>query len=124
MDWLKTELLTGFQKLLCLGLDRTPATDLIQGTVAAWLETITHGRVFEQDRDTPRIRAAFCTIAGRNRTWPAPVDFLDALPRIESTTHGRRIESDASREVGMRHIADLAAKLKIEPSTPHTEVDA
>jgi hypothetical protein len=124
MNWLKTELLTGFQKLLCLGLDRTPATDLIEGTVAAWMETITHGRLFEQERDTPRIRAAFRTIAGRCRTWPAPVDFLDALPRIESPPMARRIESGGSREVAMKHIAELTAKLRIPPATPHTEVDA
>jgi hypothetical protein len=56
MDWLAHELLTGFQKLLCLGLDRTPATDLIDGTVMAWHEAITTGRTFDQRRDTNRIR--------------------------------------------------------------------
>ena len=124
MDWLKNELLTGFQKLLCLGLDRTPAMDLIHGTVGAWMETITHGRIFDQERDTPRIRAAFRTIAGRSRTWPAPVDFLDALPRIESAPRLARIDSEANRENGLQHLADIAAKLKIAPSKPYTEVDA
>ena len=59
MDWLTRELMTGFQKLLCLGLDRTPASDLIEGTVMAWAEAITAGRAWDQERDAPRIRAAF-----------------------------------------------------------------
>jgi hypothetical protein len=76
-------LLTGFQKLLCLGLDRTPATDLIDGTVMAWHEAITTGRTFDQRRDTNRIRSAFITLATTRETWPQPKHFLDALPRVE-----------------------------------------
>lgn len=83
MDWLTRELMTGFQKLLCLGLDRTPATDLIDGTVMAWQEAITNGRTFEQQRDTGRIRAAFVTLATTRESWPQPKHFLDALPRME-----------------------------------------
>lgn len=48
----------------------------------AWLEAITSGRSWDQDRDTPRIREAFVTLARIRRQWPAPVDFLDAVPRI------------------------------------------
>lgn len=83
MDWLAHELLTGFQKLLCLGLDRTPAEAVIDGTVLAWHEAITVGRSWEQARDTPRIRAAFVTLANTRESWPAPRHFLDALPRME-----------------------------------------
>jgi hypothetical protein len=82
MNWLKTELLTGFQKLLCLGLDRTPASEVIPGTVEAWLEAVTANRLWDQDRDTSRIRQAFVTLARTRRLWPAPVDFLEALPTI------------------------------------------
>ena len=82
-DWLTTEISTGFQKLICLGLDRTPATDLIRGTVMAWHEAITAGRQWDQDRDTPRIREAFVTLARTRRQWPAPADFLEAIPRYQ-----------------------------------------
>lgn len=75
--------MTGFQKLLCLGLERTPASDLIEGTVMTWCEVLTVGLVWDQERDTPRIRAAFTTLAATRTTWPLPRDFIDALPRVE-----------------------------------------
>ncbi len=64
-------------------MDRTPATDLIPGTVRAWHEAVTTGRDWDQGRDAPRIRAAFVTLAQTRESWPAPRHFLDALPRIE-----------------------------------------
>ena len=87
-----------------------------------WAKTITHGRKYEEDRDAPRFRDAFLIIANRHRRWPAPVDFLEAMPRTEPAPRVPLIENDKAREVGMRHIADLAARLKIEPVKPHTEV--
>jgi len=62
-------------------LVRTPASDLIEGTILAWHEAITAGRAWDQDRDTPRIRQAFVTLARTRREWPAPADFLEAVPR-------------------------------------------
>jgi hypothetical protein len=122
-DWLLKELKTGIQKLVSLSLESPPSADLIGATLLSWAETITNGRVFEEERDAPRFRAAFRTLQGRCRRWPAPADFLDALPRIESMHPAQRIESDRSREVGMRTLAEIAAKLKVEPVKPHTEVE-
>lgn len=48
----------------------------------AWHEAITFGRAWDQDRDTQRIREAFVTLARTRRQWPAPADFLEAVPRI------------------------------------------
>lgn len=72
--------MTGFQKLICLGLERQPAADLIPGTVAAWCEAITRGRCWDETRDRPRLRQAFTTLAATRKTWPAPGDLLEALP--------------------------------------------
>lgn len=80
--------MTGFQKLLCLSLDRTPARDVIAGTVAAWLEVLSR-RTYEQKRDTPRIRSAFMKLAEERREWPAPADFLAAMPRATSQATAR-----------------------------------
>lgn len=80
MDWLTREILTGFQKLLCLGLDRRPAGEVIPGTAQAWVEAITHNREFDEVQDAPRFRKAFVQLAATRITWPAPRDFLDALP--------------------------------------------
>lgn len=113
------------QKLLPLSLESTPAAEVLPGTALAWHEVMVHGRKFEPARDRPRMRDAFRTLAARSRRWPAPVDFLDALPRIEAPrTDAPKLENDGAREVGMRTIADLTAKLKIEPVKPHTEVDS
>lgn len=107
MEWLTREITTGFQKLLCLGLDRTPATDLLQGTVGAWLEALTTNRHWEQERDTPRIRQAFVTLAQTRRTWPAPADFTEALPRFEPLRALPRNVTDPERA---KRIVDALAK--------------
>ena len=78
--WIHREILDGMTKLLCLGLERTPAADMIAGTSMAWHEAITHKRVWDESLDSPRFRQAFATLAKTRRTWPAPVDFLDVLP--------------------------------------------
>jgi len=110
---------------MTLGLDRQPAAEVIvDGTVPTWINTLTTGRQFEEDRDAPRFRAAFVTLAGTCRAWPVPRDFLEALPRIETVQQPKAIDGPHSREVGMRTLAELADKLKIDPVKPHTEVDA
>lgn len=49
----------------------------------AWSEVLTTGRHWDETRDAPRIRQAFVTLAGTRRTWPAPADFLEAIPKVE-----------------------------------------
>jgi hypothetical protein len=111
------------QKLLPLSLESTPAAEVMPGTALAWHEVLVHGRAFDPARDRPRFREAFRTLAARQRRWPAPVDFLEALPRIETPHGAKAIDSDAGRAVGMQHIASIAEKLRIEPVRPYTEVD-
>lgn len=79
-DWLLTELETGLQKLLCLNLDRQPASEVLLGTADAWFEAITFGRAWDQSQDSPRIRQAFVILAGTREAWPAPKHLLDAMP--------------------------------------------
>lgn len=45
-----------------------------------WAQAITKNRVWDQAPDAPRFREAFVTLAQMRRTWPAPADFLEALP--------------------------------------------
>lgn len=66
-----------------MGLDRTPASDLIAGTAAMWVDALTNGRVWEQEPDAPRFRRAFVKLSQTRRQWPAPADFLEALPPRE-----------------------------------------
>lgn len=110
MDWMTREISTGFQKLLCLGLDRTPATDLLQGTVRAWLEALTANRDWVEERDTPRVRQAFVTLAQTMRTWPVPADFTDALPKFAPlrALPAKPTDPDKARRI----VEDLAKELR------------
>lgn len=80
--WLEVEILNGLQRLACLSLDRTPAAEMLLGTAAAWAEGAMHGTEWERHRDTGRVRAAFTTLIRTSRRWPAPVEFLEALPPV------------------------------------------
>lgn len=77
---MQNEILDGLSKLLCLGLERTPASDMIDGTALAWCEALSNGRVWDRDLDAPRFRSAFVMLARTRTAWPAPIHFVDALP--------------------------------------------
>jgi hypothetical protein len=81
--WIHNEISDGLSKLLCLGLDRTPASDMIRGTAMAWYDALTLDRAWDQELDAPRFRRAFVKLTQTRRVWPTPVDFLEAMPRRE-----------------------------------------
>lgn len=82
-QWIHDEILDGLSKLLCLGLDRTPASDLIAGTAMAWTEALTLNKQWDPQLDAPRFRKAFVHLAQTRKQWPTPSDFLEHLPRRE-----------------------------------------
>ena len=84
MDWMVQEIKTGFQKLICLGLDRQPASELLAGTVMAWVEALEHNRVWVEDLDRPRFAPAFRVIAANFNQWPTPQQFVECLPSREA----------------------------------------
>src|SRR5688572_363811 len=88
MDWMETEILTGFQRLTCLGLDREPSAEIMPGMVMAWCEAIRAGRSFTE-ADAPRFRRAFQLLANTRESWPAPVHFLTLLPAPEHIAYQR-----------------------------------
>lgn len=53
---------------------------MIVGTAAMWVAALTDGVHWDQERDTPRIRKAFVTLAQTRTHWPAPLHFREALP--------------------------------------------
>ncbi len=55
---------------------------MLTGTAQAWMEAITYGRAWDERRDAERVQAAFRTLGRTMLRWPAPAEFLDALPRI------------------------------------------
>lgn len=80
LDWLRAEVARGLQRLMCLGLERTPAAEVVQLTAAVWVESLTKGRVWDREADSWRIAAGFSELCATRRTWPVPRDLLDALP--------------------------------------------
>lgn len=112
--WITREISSGLQKLVLLSLERTPAMDVIsRGTLPAWAEAITYGREFDEERDAPRFRAAFVRLQATCTHWPAPRDFIDALPGPKSVVQSKRIGSDAARDVGMRSIRKIYEMLEL-----------
>lgn len=118
MEWLKQEILTGFQKLLCLGLDRQPAAEVIAGTVMVWLEVLTSGYAWDELRDVERFRVAFTRYAGSARAvWPQPADIVALLPRAEEWK-GLPPKTSDSAEC-QKHIDDLAAYFRVNGNATH-----
>ena len=100
-------------------MERQPAAEVIPGTVATWFETITHRRVFDEQRDRPRFRAAFLDLAGRVKHWPTPNDFLESLPAPQAVREAPRLVSEASQVKAKKAMAELGAMLRVnEPAKP------
>ena len=108
--WLHDEILDGLSQLLCLSLERTPAADLIAGTAAMWVKTLSAGMAWERERDTPRIRQAFVTLAQTRTHWPAPLHFREALPEVEVKALGYDVKP-VSREESLAILARLQREL-------------
>lgn len=107
--WIHDEILDGLSVLLCLGLDRTPASDLIAGTAMAWTRALADGRVWERGLDAPRFRAAFLRLSKNRRSWPAPADFLEAIPprnTLAITKQPIKAAPDRARRAALE-LADL-----------------
>lgn len=82
-DWIKREISEGLKRLMCLGLERTPAAEVIQLTAAVWLEAITEGRQYDAQLDAPRFKRGFAVLCRQRKTWPTPADLLEAMPPRE-----------------------------------------
>lgn len=52
---------------------------MLPGTAAAWVETLTAGKLWDEQADRERIREAFVTLARTAKNWPGPAHFLEVL---------------------------------------------
>lgn len=84
--WIKTELAAGMQRLLCLKLERAPGVKVIRHTLDEWCNAIEADRTWISYRDAARFRKAFSTLARNCHSWPAPADFIEAIPPILQDT--------------------------------------
>ncbi|MCL6619472.1 MAG: hypothetical protein K6T33_06740 [Thermomonas hydrothermalis] len=80
-DWLSQAISVGLAKLAALQLPGTPIdAPSAAACRAVWVEAITDGRRWVRERDVPRIEAAFLQLAKTAERWPAPAQFLRAIP--------------------------------------------
>jgi len=114
-DWLNNAILKGFQGLLMLRLQFAPAQDTIPHTLNAWLAVLmAMPHTWDEERDAPRIRRAFLTMAADCDRWPAPKNFIDALPSLPDlnkltapathhTPESKRMVKDLLTRLGSKH---------------------
>jgi hypothetical protein len=98
MQWMVREIGLGLAKLLCLRLAGCPSEDMVEATVAAWIDALALGRQWDQERDTPRIRHAFRVLCASRTEWPAPKDLVEALPASEQKQLPRSTGIPATKE--------------------------
>lgn len=80
-EWLLSEVAMGLQRLVALSLPNRPPAETIVLTAVVWRDQLRRkfGQ-WDQELDTPRIRAAFSALEGSVEDWPAPARFLRELP--------------------------------------------
>lgn len=91
----------------------------------AWVDALTHNRTFDRDRDVPRFRKAFRTLAGQRRTWPAPADFMEAFhatrPEVQLLTK-QVIPADPQRAAAA--MAEIGESLRMDRKSAAAGPDA
>lgn len=79
--WFERAIATGLARLAALQLPGTPPDAATASACrSVWVEALWEGRVWAQPLDERRIAEAFSELTRRVRRWPAPAEFLDALP--------------------------------------------
>jgi len=84
---------------------------MLTGTAQAWVEAITDGRSWDRQRDAGRVRTAFLTLARTIRRWPAPVEFLEALPPVAAPLALVADRRPADPEVARKAVEQITAML-------------
>jgi hypothetical protein len=114
------------QRLICLGLEGQPASEVIELTAQVWVERLEH-------IDPTRLRIAFEAVEVSAFRWPTIADVMEALPKYahvyEQRHEQRYIEHetklieldpieqaryDADKKRAEQAIADCAKRLGIE----------
>lgn len=119
--WFLTAIDRGLQRLLALSLDRTPSGEhLASGiTTSAWADAIWPGSSWERPRDEIRIAEGFRRLSRVCRSWPAPAELMDHIPKLTHTgpAVGHDRGTAAGRERGMRSVAEVLANTGVGDET-------
>lgn len=121
LNWLRSEIIDGLTRMALLSLDRTPAMDLIEGTVGVWVDALSSSRNWDRERDVPRINAAFRCLESTVNIWPSPAKFLEVMPPIPNPhfvalSREPDMETRAISEKTRKIIDTLAKKMRMNMS--------
>ena len=114
VDWLKKEIGSGFALLSALNLKGRPASSDLKAVAQIW-----YGLLFKEkwqpQRDTPRIRTAFQSIAATSTEWPNPADLKRHLPEPEVKMVPRIEKKHKPTEYGKAMLEEMKGRLKDAP---------
>lgn len=130
IHWLEATVRRGLSKLYCLSLEKTPAIDMLDGAVSAWITAITATKAWSQS-DEDRLEEGFNVLMTRTKKWPSPAEFLECVPRRESMPNyqGHKApalpapEKPALRLVGQSTAHDFHAQDEIQKIADLLRVD-
>jgi hypothetical protein len=98
--WLHNRVLDGFAYLYALGLEGTPAAEVVEQSVSTWLRTIaSQPLAWDEELDSTRLRVAFETVAASARRWPAPALVLGAMGPRPKRAEAQRLAASPPPEV-------------------------
>lgn len=107
--WMQREIATGLAELVVLGLESTPASELVRATAMVWCKAVSSRGEWDEAADAPRFRTAFTRLARESRRWPSPADFLGMLPARETL---RALTRQIDHEACQRALADVFEKMR------------
>lgn len=105
-NWLKREIAQGFMMLAALNLKGRPASADLTAVAKLW-HGILGSRIWQPERDTARIKAAFLTIAATSSEWPNPSDLIRHLPPEDVRMVPRLEKKHHPTEYGKAQAAEL-----------------
>ena len=113
-DWFHNTIVSGVQQLHVLSLQGTPAAETVVLTAQVWIDTLWNTpRSWDEERDTPRLREAFRSIAQRVDRWPAPKAVLENMPSAPTVLLLQEPKSDPAKVAVVRQqLRELAEKWK------------
>jgi len=80
-QWFTAEVATGLQRLIAIGLQGTPASEVIGATAESWIAALWHSRQW-QEQQAPQLQQAFIRCCSQIERWPSPKQVLALLPPV------------------------------------------
>jgi predicted deacylase len=115
--WLLELVKARMERLVILGLEGRPLGRSMGEVVRMWAQIIAHRLPNADPRlDAPRIHAAFDVLEAACERWPAPKQFLDALPARQERMKLPPPPMTAEQKQRARAmLADIVRKMEAKP---------